>query len=97
MLKDISLSKTQFSLPTLVKKTAGLSSSDLKEVCRNATMVPVREFMNSKKGLDGEIDLEELGKSQGEGGMGGEGFKIRELRNSDFFVGEGGVESEILD
>ena len=92
MLKDISLSPTQFSLQTLVKKTDGLSGSDLKECCRNATMVPVREFMNSKKGADGEIDLERLGK----GGADTEGFKIRPLRMTDFFAAEG-VESELLD
>lgn len=34
-----------FSLDELALLTANCSGSDLKEVCRNAAMVPVREYM----------------------------------------------------
>lgn len=44
MLKDTELAPT-FSFDTLALRTQGLSGSDLKEICRNAAMVPMREFM----------------------------------------------------
>ena len=34
-----------YSFGPLAEATDGLSDSDLKELCRNAAMVPVREFM----------------------------------------------------
>jgi ATPase family AAA domain-containing protein 1 len=46
MLKDTKLSY-DFSFETLAEQADGLSGSDLKELCRNAAMVPVREFMRS--------------------------------------------------
>ena len=46
MLKDTKLSP-DFSFETLAEQADGLSGSDLKELCRNAAMVPVREFMRS--------------------------------------------------
>lgn len=33
----------------LVRRSAGMSGSDIKEACREATMVPVREFVRSRK------------------------------------------------
>ena len=46
MLKDTKLSP-DFSFETLAEQSDGLSGSDLKELCRNAAMIPVREFMRS--------------------------------------------------
>jgi SpoVK/Ycf46/Vps4 family AAA+-type ATPase len=46
MLKDTKLSP-DFSIQILAEQTDGLSGSDLRELCRNAAMVPVREFMRS--------------------------------------------------
>ena len=46
MLKDTKLSP-DFSFETLAEQADGLSGSDLKELCRSAAMVPVREFMRS--------------------------------------------------
>ncbi|VEU24140.1 DEKNAAC105471 [Brettanomyces naardenensis] len=42
LLKDV---KYEFSLPQLVKATAGLSGSDLKELCRNAAVNSTREYI----------------------------------------------------
>lgn len=44
MLKDTVLAP-DFSIELLALRTQGLSGSDLKEICRNAAMVPMREFM----------------------------------------------------
>lgn len=44
ILKDTKLS-SDFSIDRLAAATEGCSGSDLKELCRNAAMVPVREFM----------------------------------------------------
>lgn len=49
MLHDIALDP-RFSLDSLVRKTDGLSGSDLKEMCRAAAMSPVREYMREKGG-----------------------------------------------
>lgn len=58
MLRDIKLAPS-FSLDTLVRRTDGLSGSDLKETCRNAAMVPVRDYMRSHQ-VDGQLDLEKV-------------------------------------
>jgi len=34
-----------FSMDRLVNETEGMSGSDLKELCRAAAMVPVREYL----------------------------------------------------
>jgi len=46
MLKSTKLAPG-FSIEALAEATDGLSGSDLREMCRNAAMVPVREFMQS--------------------------------------------------
>ena len=46
MLKDTKL-EHGFSLKDLAHRTDGLSGSDLKELCRNAAMIPMREFMRA--------------------------------------------------
>ncbi|CAD6936673.1 unnamed protein product [Tilletia controversa] len=50
MLKQVDLDPS-FSMPQLVAKTEGLSGSDLKEVCRSAAMVPVRELFRANPKL----------------------------------------------
>ena len=53
MLKGTSLDP-KFSLDELAHQTEGYSGSDLKELCRNAAMVPVREYLKEAGG-DPEI------------------------------------------
>lgn len=49
MLKSATLAPN-FSIRDLARRTDGLSGSDLKEACRNAAMVPVREYMKINGG-----------------------------------------------
>ena len=44
MLKDTPL-EPSFPFYALAERAAGLSGSDLRELCRNAAMVPVREYV----------------------------------------------------
>ncbi|KAG2221158.1 hypothetical protein INT45_007735 [Circinella minor] len=58
LLRDIKLT-SDFNMNELVKRTADCSGSDLKELCRNAAMIPIREYVRSvqKKGdFDGTSD-----------------------------------------
>ncbi|KAF9478209.1 ATPase [Pholiota conissans] len=77
MLKDTKVSP-DFSVPVLAEQTDGLSGSDLRELCRNAAMVPVREFMRSST-----ASHEALAKGQLQG------FDLRPLTVEDFFVHDG--------
>src|SRR5579859_4604454 len=44
LLKKASLSPN-FDLDRLIVKTDGFSGSDIKEMCRNAAMIPLREYL----------------------------------------------------
>ena len=48
-----------FPFDLLAVQTEGLSGSDLQELCRNAAMVPVREYMRH---ADGDRDVLEKGR-----------------------------------
>ncbi|KAJ3100234.1 hypothetical protein HDU97_002418 [Phlyctochytrium planicorne] len=65
-----------FDFPQLVRRTEGLSGSDLKELCRNAAMIPVREAIRATGGEVRNVDSSKL--------------KVRPLRLSDFFETSGG-------
>ena len=49
------LSKTSLSpaldIDLLAARTESFSGSDLQELCRNAAMIPVKEFMRSGEGM----------------------------------------------
>lgn len=49
MLQDVSLSPN-LSLRKLAEYADGQSGSDLKELCRNAAMMPVREYVRNSGG-----------------------------------------------
>lgn len=56
ILKDTKLCDG-FPMVTLAERTEGLSGSDLKELCRNAAMLPMREMLR-----DAGDDTEELAR-----------------------------------
>jgi len=74
MLEGTAL-EADFPLEKLAMRTEGSSGSDLKEICRNAAMVPVREYMKS---AGGDRKVLEKGRD--------EGFQLRPLRFDDFFA-----------
>jgi ATPase family AAA domain-containing protein 1 len=49
MLRDVQLAP-DFPLRALAECSRGKSGSDLKELCRNAAMLPVREFVRKANG-----------------------------------------------
>ncbi|EIW73450.1 hypothetical protein TREMEDRAFT_59618 [Tremella mesenterica DSM 1558] len=73
MLAHTKLS-SDFSIQALARRTDGLSGSDLRETCRNAAMVPVREVMRDK-GSRGKEGLQAARD---------EGFHLRPLTLDDF-------------
>ncbi|KAI0076709.1 ATPase [Panus rudis PR-1116 ss-1] len=77
MLKDTKL-EPDFPFQTLAEKTDGMSGSDLKELCRNAAMVPMREFMRQ---AGDRPDLLEKAQDQN--------FELRPLSINDFFQSDG--------
>ncbi|TGZ82626.1 AAA-domain-containing protein [Ascodesmis nigricans] len=91
ILKDTKLEDT-FNLDELVEQTAGMSGSDLTEACRDAAMVPVREYIKNKvaEGKKSGADVSISNISKGE---------VRGVRNADFFrKGAGGrrpIEEEV--
>jgi SpoVK/Ycf46/Vps4 family AAA+-type ATPase len=42
--------EADFPFNEIAKQTDGLSGSDLKEICRNAVMTPISEYISSLKG-----------------------------------------------
>lgn len=87
LLKEARLEKN-FSIPSLVKSSEGMSGSDLKEACRNAAMRPVREYLRSSEGLATMSKAAVRGGSAvGSGDQDGESVasKTRPLRTDDFF------------
>ena len=78
VLKDTKVDKAHFDLEHLVRITAGMSGSDIKEACRDAAMVPVREFIRQKKAAGAQMNA--VNPSE-----------VRGLKTADFFGSAGGV------
>ena len=78
VLKDTRVDKAHFDLEYLVRVMAGMSGSDIKEACRDAAMVPVREYIREKKASGAHMD-------------GIDPKDIRGLRTADFFGSAGGI------
>jgi SpoVK/Ycf46/Vps4 family AAA+-type ATPase len=72
ILKDTKLDTDHLDLDFLIRVSAGLSGSDIKEACRDAAMVPMREYIKAKK-ADGTL---RRGVNPNE---------VRGVRTEDFF------------
>lgn len=77
-LRNTKLSPDDFDLDLLVKLSKGMSGSDIKEACRDAAMVPVREFFRDAKAKGMSIKTVRPEKMRG-------------LRTDDFFGRSGGA------
>ncbi|XRM45875.1 mitochondrial dynamin GTPase Msp1 [Aspergillus tubingensis] len=78
VLKDTKVDRDNFDLDYLVKGMAGMSGSDIKEACRDAAMVPVRELIRQKKAAGQQMTAVDP-------------KEVRGLRTEDFFSRAGGV------
>ncbi|KAI8890662.1 AAA-domain-containing protein [Backusella circina FSU 941] len=80
LLKSIKLAP-DFNMKELVQRTAGCSGSDLKELCRNAAMIPIREYVRSLQPAtpsgDASQDLIDIDTSN---------INTRPLTVSDFYA-----------
>lgn len=78
VLKDTKIDFDNFDRQYLVKGMAGMSGSDIKESCRDAAMVPVRELIRQKT-------------AEGQMMTAVDPANVRGLRTEDFFTQAGGV------
>lgn len=67
----------KFDLDYIAQVTAGLSGSDIKEACRDAAMVPMREYIRERR-------------ASGQSMAGVNPHQIRGIRTDDFFGRKGG-------
>ncbi|KZF25463.1 ATPase family AAA domain-containing protein [Xylona heveae TC161] len=78
VLEDTKVDKDRFDLDLLVRATAGMSGSDIKEACRDAAMGPVRELIRSKSSRGESMDRVNPGE-------------VRGIVTEDFFNRKGGL------
>jgi SpoVK/Ycf46/Vps4 family AAA+-type ATPase len=74
VLAGTKVDRARFDLDLLVKLSAGLSGSDIKEACRDAAMIPMREVIRRKNAA---------GELRRRGGV--EPEEIRGVTTEDFF------------
>jgi SpoVK/Ycf46/Vps4 family AAA+-type ATPase len=74
ILRDTKVDADNFDIDYLVRVSAGMSGSDIKEACRDAAMGPVREYIRRKK-ADGTL----------RGRKAVDERDVRGLRTEDFF------------
>lgn len=80
ILKDTKTDSDHFDIEYLTRVMAGMSGSDIKEACRDAAMVPVREFIK-------------LQRERGVSMAGVQPDAVRGVRTDDFFGRKGGGQS----
>lgn len=87
ILRGTKIDSKNFDIDYLVRVSAGMSGSDIKEACRDAAMGPVREYIRRKK-ADGSLRSSRGVRDE----------DVRGLRTEDFFGrGKGLREMEALD
>jgi SpoVK/Ycf46/Vps4 family AAA+-type ATPase len=87
ILRDTKIDHKNLNLDYLVRVSAGMSGSDIKEACRDAAMGPVREYIRKKK-ADGTLQSRRAVATS----------DVRGLRTEDFFgTGRGMKELDTLD
>ncbi|KAK3112073.1 mitochondrial dynamin GTPase Msp1 [Teratosphaeriaceae sp. CCFEE 6253] len=81
------LGQRAFDLDTLVKLSAGMSGSDVKEACRDAAMLPVREFIRESRARGADMSGRRREGGERKGGEGREAgeLAVRGLQTEDFF------------
>ncbi|CBX90680.1 hypothetical protein IAQ61_002169 [Plenodomus lingam] len=75
ILRDTKIDAPNFDMDYLVRVSAGMSGSDIKEACRDAAMGPVREYIRRKK-ADGTLKSSRRAVAAAD---------VRGLRTEDFF------------
>ena len=80
VLKGTKVDDEKFDMEYLVKVMAGMSGSDIKEACRDAAMVPVREMIRSKRDKGERMEADH-------------GLDVRGIRTEDFFKRAGGIQT----
>lgn len=79
ILKDTKVDDEHFDISYLTRVMAGMSGSDIKEACRDAAMVPVREYIKQQR-------------SRGVTMAGVTTEEVRGIRTEDFFGRKGGTQ-----
>lgn len=77
ILKDTKTDPENFDIEYLTRVMAGMSGSDIKEACRDAAMIPVREFIKAQRARGVEM-------------AGVTPEAVRGVRTEDFFGRKGG-------
>jgi ATPase family AAA domain-containing protein 1 len=79
ILKDTKVDPSRLDLDSLSRAMAGMSGSEIKEACREAAMIPVREMIQKQMQSGQRLDQMRPGH-------------VRGLRTEDFFVQNNGRE-----
>ncbi|KAF2662697.1 AAA-domain-containing protein [Lophiostoma macrostomum CBS 122681] len=92
ILRGTKVDRAAFDLDYLVRVSAGMSGSDIKEACRDAAMGPVREYIRKNKGRRGGMNAMNIRGIRTEDFF-GRGRAARELERLDDVGGEAGDEA----